>query len=322
MYDVISVGDTTKDVFLEVSDATVHCRLNEAMCQICFDHAAKIGVNKLTKISGVGNAANVSVGVTRLGLSSAIYTVVGDDQTGREIKELFKNEKLSTKYVVTDKERPSNYSVVINFQGERTILVYHEHRKYALPEFPRAKWLYYTSVAAGHDPLHKEIPSYVRRTNTRLAFNPGTYQLEEDVEKVKPVLEVTDLIFLNREEAMHFGGKSRDIRTLARNIQKLGPKVVVITDGPEGSYVLRDSALYYMGIFPSKMVERTGSGDSYASGFLSGLIQTEHVREAMRWGTFNASHVVQFIGAQEGLLRKASMTKMLNKHPRYTAKEL
>src|SRR3989344_9704372 len=124
----------------------------------------KIPAKKYTAVPAVGNSANVAIGARRLGLKTAFYTHLGYDHVGKEEIEIFKKEGVATDYVVWDKERGSNFSAVLNFQGDRTIIVHHEHRAYKLPKFAEAKWIYFSSLAEGHEVLHQEIPEYVKRT--------------------------------------------------------------------------------------------------------------------------------------------------------------
>src|SRR3989338_5550013 len=130
MYDIISICDSTIDVFLELDEASIQCELKKEECKLCINYADKIPVKSFHRVDAVGNAANHAVGASRMGLHTAIWTIGGGDDSGRAIRKQLKKEKVSTQYVVADKKRRTNYSTVINYQGERTILVYHEHRDY------------------------------------------------------------------------------------------------------------------------------------------------------------------------------------------------
>lgn len=106
-------------------------------------------------------------------------------------------------------------------------------------------------------------------------------------------------------------------------LQSMGPKIVSITDGKEGSYAIDHTGkMYCIGMFPSTVVERTGAGDAYASGFLSAIISDHVIPDAMRWGAVNASSVVAQIGAQAGLLKRESLEKKLVGFPEFKAKEI
>lgn len=319
MYDLISIGDTTIDVFLEVAleDAKGRCELDNEKCLVCFLYGSKVPVKKITRVPAVGNAANNAIGSSRLGLKTAIYTVIGSDRDSEDHKRVLIDEGVDTKFVVMEPDKHSNYSTVINYGAERTIFVYHEDRKYDLPELPPVKWLYYTSVAKGHDILHKQVPDYVKKSGAKLGFNPGSYQLLEGIEVLKPILEVTDVLLLNREEAHSLiKGDKEDIKGLIRELREYGPKTVVITDGRSGSFASFDGREFWHVGVPqdTPVVERTGAGDAYSTGFLAALMYEKDLPTAMVWGTMNSTSVVQYIGGREGLLTQEEMKKAIEKY--------
>ena len=320
MYDVIAIGDTTEDVFLEMSDASLQCDIDDKNCKICFDYADKIGVDKKTEVPAVGNAANHAIGVARLGLKTAIYTVVGDDTQGRAADDIFKQNNVDTRYVDFDMQRGTNYSVVINFKGERTIFVYHEPRDYKLPKLGKTKWVYLTSASGeGVLQLHKQVAGYLAESrNTKLAFNPGTHQLRLGKDGLTTFLRLSDILFLNREESMELlESDTDDIAALMKGFHALGVKTMVMTDGPKGAYVstsMDGKKKWYAGIFDGPVIERTGAGDSYGSAFLSAIIKGHDIPTAMAWGNANSTSVVQSIGAREGLLTEEGIAKMIDEN--------
>lgn len=319
MYDLISIGDTTLDVFLEVDleDAKGRCELDNEKCLVCFPYGSKVPVKKMASVPAVGNAANNAIGSSRLGLKAAIYTVIGSDRDSQDHKKVFEDEGVDTQFVVMEPDKRSNFSAVLNYGAERTIFVYHEERNYDLPELPPVKWLYYTSVAKGHDILHKQVPEYVRSSGARLGFNPGSYQLLEGIDKLKPILEVTDVLLLNREEAHSLvKGDVEDVKGLIKELRRHGPKTVIITDGRNGSFASFDGREFWHVGIPedAPVVERTGAGDAYSTGFLAAQIMDKDLPTAMIWGTMNATSVIQYIGAREGLLTQEGMKKFIEKY--------
>ncbi|MFC1633029.1 carbohydrate kinase family protein [Patescibacteria group bacterium] len=322
--DCIAIGDTTLDVFLKVNDSgdgSETCHIDKDNKLLCFGLGDKIPVEKLTYVPAVGNAANHAFGVKRLGLSTAIYSYLGNDVAGQQSLEVFKEEGINTDYMQTV-EGATNYSTVINNNGERTILVYHEHRNYDLPEIPPARFAYFSSLAAGHEELHKDIPEYVKKYDVKLGFNPGSFQLREGVDVLRPILGATHVLFVNRDEAQTLVGKSDDIKTLTTHLHELGPEIVAITDGKNGSYASDGGRVYFLDIFEAPLVERTGAGDSYASGFIGALAHGHDIKEAMRWGTVNSASVIQYIGAREGLLKKEDIESTLAKHMSFQPNEI
>lgn len=313
-FDIIAIGDTTQDVFLDMDELSVMCDLDGDNCRICFDYADKIPVNKKTDVSAVGNAANHAIGAGRLGLKAGIYTVVGNDDQGRKAKEIFSENGVATDYMVFDEKKGTNLSVVINYKGERTIFVYHEPREYKLPELPETEWVYLTSASGeGASLLHDQMVPYLdQNKGVKLAFNPGTFQMSLGLKELKPLLERTEVLFLNREESKRvLEVDTLDIEKLVSGFHAMGVKTMVLTDGPDGAYVSSGSEINFLKIFRGPVIERTGCGDAFGSGFLSALVKGLSVPEAMLWGNGNSTSVLQFIGAREGLLKEEGMEKIL-----------
>ncbi len=319
MYDLVSVGDTALDVFLMLHEATVSCQLNAPACQLCVNYSDKIPVEKVVDVPGVGTAPNLAVGSARLGLNVGLYTVVGDDAAGKQGFDVFKKEKVSTALVKIDKKARTDYSSVISFKGERTILTYQVPRKYKLPAC-KTKWLFLASLSDGHKALHQQIIKKVKKEKIKLAFNPGANELREGVERLKPILAVTDILFLNKEEVWQLLGKVEDTKFMLRKLMELGPRIVVVTDGSNGAYCFDGMNVYFQGVFDVKVLEKTGAGDAFATGFLNALINKCDVKDALRWGAANAGSVVEKIGAQAGLLTKNGVLKFLKNNPEPQAK--
>lgn len=303
-YDMISIGDSTIDVFLEIDDWKILEDPDTKEKMLAIESGAKIGVNKKTRIAAVGNSANQAIGSARLGLKTGIYTHVGGDSDGKDMLEVFKAENVSTDFITIDKDQNSNFSTVVNYSGERVIFVFHEHREYNLPTFPKSKWVYYSSMSKGHDILHKQIPDYIKSSGAKLGYNPGTFQLKEGITGEASILEVTEVLILNREEAHHLvGGDKSDTKKLLNLLYDHGPKKVIITDARAGTFAFDGTQYLKCGIpEESPVVERTGCGDAFSTGLLAGLSYGKDLSEALIWGTLNSTSVVQFIGAREGLL--------------------
>ncbi len=315
--DVVAIGDITEDIFLGLHDASLQCAIDGHNCMLCLDYGEKIGVESKIIISAVGNAANHAIGVVRLGCTAGIYTIVGNDDQGRRAKEILGQNNVDTNMVVVDTQHGTNLSVVINFKSERTILVYHEPRTYVLPELDDPTWFYLTSASeGGAQILHDQMLAYMAgHPNVKLAFNPGTHQIKLGKDALLPLLCKTNIIFLNREESARvLEIETRDIKVFARGFHELGIPTVVITDGPDGSYVSDGRQIYHLDRYPVQEVERTGAGDAYGSGFLAAIVHKKTIPEAMQWGGANAASVVMYVGAREGLLEREAITHMIQEY--------
>lgn len=323
-FDMITIGDNTIDVFMELSkeDIRVVDTNADGIEDLVMDFGTKIPVQKLTRLAAVGNAANNANGSARLGLRTALYSHFGNDADSDETKAEFAKEGVSDKYYVTEEGKKSNFSAVINVGAERTILVYHTKWNYKLPEnMEGAGWIYYTSVGHGYEEtgLDDQILEYCERTGTKLAYQPGSHQLRMGLEYNKKLIPRCDFIVMNREEAAALLGKPRETgcEVMVRDFLGMGAKISAVTDGPAGSHAGDGSGVWFQDIYDIEVIERTGCGDSYATGFIAAIHKGLGVQEAMKWGTVNAAGVLRFIGAHEGLLHEEELKEWLSRKPEF-----
>lgn len=322
-FDVISIGDMGIDVFLEMDpkEVVVSGKDNSPDRTLTFKFGDKIPVKKMSKTIA-GNASNVAVGSRRLTSKTALVTIIGHDDEADMIVDGLRKEKIDLRFMKQDKR--TNFSAVINVGAERTIFVYHEPRDYKLPKLPRAKFAYLTSMRSGWEVLISPLSEYLDKSGTKLAFNPGTYQLRAGAKVSQQLLDRCEILFVNKEEAALYLGldKPGKFHDMLLALHKHGPKFVVITDGPNGSYASDATGQYQIGIADVPVIERTGCGDAYATGFMNAILTGHDIQEAMRWGTFNAAGNIQSVGPQAGLLTLTEMLKYSRKYARVVATSL
>lgn len=310
-FDIVTIGDCAIDAFLEIHEASLHCKLNRKSCELCFKYGDKIPIENLEFQVG-GNAANVSVGLARLGLKTSIATTIGVDELSAKIINFLKREGVNTELIKKETGTSSNFSASINFQGERTIFAHHIKRDHELGELPQTSWVYLTSLGEYWQQVYEETCRKVQSSNIKLALSPGSHQLEADPKLLKVVLSLTTIIFVNKDEAVKIVNRDKNMKQLLVALQKLGPKIVSITDGINGSWsILEDGGILHFGILPTNIVERTGAGDAYAAGFLGAFIKGEPISRAMAWGAANAASVIEKVGAQRGLLTREEIEERL-----------
>ena len=321
-YDFIAIGDVVTDAFIQLKEASVHCNINREQCEICMKFADKIPYESVTVIPAVGNSANAAVSAARLGLSSALVANIGDDYHGKEALDALAVEKVSTEFVRVNAGEKTNYHYVLWFEDDRTILVKHEEYNYKLPDIDDPKWVYLSSLGSNSLSFHHEIEKYLHdHSEVKLAFQPGTFQIKLGKDELAGIYRRTNAFFCNKEEAERIlGTAEHDIRKLLGGIHALGPKIVVISDGPKGAYAYDgyDSGeAWFLPAYPDPKppFERTGAGDAFSSTFTVALALGKSVREALMWGPVNSMSVVQQIGARAGLLTRERLEEYLAKAP-------
>jgi len=309
--DLISIGDADMGVFISPTESEMLCQLDDKQSLICFSFGDKIPVKSL-EFSVGGNAANNVVGASRLGIKDAIVLTLGDDSLGNMIIEKLKSEGVNMDYVVRQPGTTSNYATIVNYSGERTIFVYHVPRTYEFPAFlPPAPWVYLTSMGESFGPFYGRVVDWLgQNPEVKLAFNPGSYQIRASKEELEPVLAKTAVIFVNRQEAGKITGADTSEgkeKELLAALREVGPKIAIITDGGNGSYVFDGTKYIKAGVLPVDAYERTGAGDAFGSGCLSAIIKNKPLDEALVWGTLNSASVIGYVGPQKGLLKESDI---------------
>ncbi len=325
MYDVLSIGDTQLDTVMVLSpeEVEIKCQLNAEDCLMCLDYASKVPASQCFEMVA-GNAANAAVTAARLDGRTAFWTLLGHDGIAERQLEHFRSEGIDTALAVQVPGAQSHRSVVISVGGERTILVYHAPRQYALPaDLPDAKWVYLTSMAKGSEAVFDPLADYAERTGAKLVFQPGTFQLRLGPEPAKRLLAATEVVIMNKEEAEQYTGTKGEPAALLAALRALGPKTAIVTDSTRGSYADDGTARWHLGTRPEiPRVESTGAGDAFSSALMVALLEGQPLPDAMRWGTFNAEAVIQKVGPQEGILTKTQLQEELTRSAAFQAQPL
>jgi len=318
-YDFLAIGDSTTDAFIKLKDASVHCNIDREKCEICLRFKDKIPYEEVYVVPAVGNSANASVAAARLGLQSALMSNIGDDYFGQEALDALKKESVSAEFVTINNGKKTNYHYVLWYEDDRTILIKHQEYDYRLPYFNDPKWVYFSSMGENSLAFHEVFERYINEhPNIKLAFQPGTYQMKFGRKKLAGIYKRTEVFICNKEEAQRvLEINETDVKKLMKSLADLGPKIVVVTDGPAGAYAYDGKSAWFMPPYPDPKppFERTGAGDAFSSTFVAALCLGLSVEEALRWAPVNSMSVVQYVGAREGLLTRDNLEKYLSEAP-------
>lgn len=317
--DFVAIGDMTTDAFIRLKDAEVHCKVSTEECEICMPFATKIPYEFVKVVPAVGNSANAAVAAARLGLRSALVSNIGDDNNGKDCLKQLKSDKVRTDLIRVQEGKATNYHYVLWYQDERTILIKHEAFDYKLPDIPTPRWIYLSSLGEHGFPLHAEIARYLdAHPEVSLAFQPGTFQIRQGREKLQDMYRKAKVFFCNTDEARAILGTGETAPgRLSRELAALGPELVVLTAGKDGAYLYFENETFFMPPYPDSAppYERTGAGDAFASTFVAALALGKTPLEALQWAPVNAMSVVQYVGAQEGLLDRKTLEGHLKQPP-------
>ncbi|MFH1171623.1 MAG: carbohydrate kinase family protein [bacterium] len=309
LYDIITVGTATRDIFLRSANFhLVHSRHLVPGETEFLALGNKIDITSLIVSTG-GGATNAAATFAKFGYRTAYVGRVGVDEDGNAILRDLRERNIETRYVRRDRERRTAMSVLLSpLHHRRTILVYRgasqDLRSSDLPlAHVRSRWLYVTSLG-GDFSVSAAIVRATRRHKISLMINPGAGELQYP-SRLLALLRHATIVLMNREEAgMLVGGRAIDDTRVRQTLAKKIPGILCITDEEHGAWVhfcgrtFRSSTHRRL-----RVVERTGAGDAFGSGFLCGYLATRgDISEALQYATANAESVMKKVGAKNGIL--------------------
>ena len=305
MFDVITVGSSTVDVFMHTDSKQVEVLKIHAHIDIAYPLGAKILVNELEFFTG-GGGTNTAVAFSRLGLKTGWIGRVGNDDNGKRVLDEIEREGITFLGYVGG---VTGYSVILDaIESDRTIFTFkgcNDDLSYRRIKKPETKWLYFSSMMDKSFKAVKKITYHANIHNIKIAFNPSLYLTKKGVNYLKPVLRNTEILIFNKEEAQSLLGTTNDnTYQLLHEIHKLGPKIVIITDGKNGANFLDtiEKHFYLTKPIKLKIKETTGAGDAFASAFVAAKIKGKDTEFALRLAMLNAESVIKNKGAKNKLL--------------------
>jgi ribokinase len=312
-FDIISIGSATRDVFLRSEQFKIIEDKDFVTGQAeCVALGSKIEIKEIVFTSG-GGGTNAAVTFARQGLRTACISAVGFDSDGQEIINELEREGIYTGYFqknTGDKKTRTAYSVIlVHPNAERTILSYKgEGQNFDVKKIPfhklKTKWLFLDSLGGHYDLLEAAV-RWAKDNKVNIATNPGGKELEHGLDKLKLLLENSKIVIMNQEEASFLSGidyeKEEEIFEF---MDKIINGIFIMSKGPKGVLVSDGKKIYKAGIPDSPVVERTGAGDAFSSGFVAEYFKNGNIERAIQFATANASSVVNKFGAKEGILKK------------------
>ncbi len=314
MYDIITFGSATRDMFLKSQEFKVVVQKRFITHSgLCMSLGSKIPVEDLEFATG-GGGTNPAATLALQKFKVAYCGKIGNDYGGQAIIDELKLFGIGTKFIIKDKKRKTNYSVVLSVPGkERTILVYRDASENLTTKdifwkgIKETKWFYISPLSGKLSNIFEPLINFARKNKIRVFLNPGNTQLELSKNIWLPILKSIDVLMLNQEEAALLSGipyeKEKEI---FKKLDDWTKGIVVMTKGPLGPVVSDGKARYKAGILKERrLVDRTGAGDAFGSGFLTGYIRSKgDIPYAIQFGSANATGCIEKFGAKNGILKK------------------
>lgn len=326
---VICIGSTSKDIFFPTGEGVILETPEDVTAQtkVAFELGGKFQVKDRFEAVG-GVAANVATGLAKLGIPSYCYSKVGRDDIGAWIqKELSQHEvKLETLFV--DPHVKSDVSAIIVITQTADRLIFHnrdanEKLEIIPEEIPPAEWLFVSALNGPWEENIEKIMAFKKKQGLHLALNPGQHNLKENSQLILGLLPEISLLVLNKDEAIELLLKTgleenekhlNDEAFLVRRLHEEGASVVALTDGKRGAWTTDGKKVLSAPIYEQHgLVDTTGAGDAFASGFLAAHLLNHSLETCLQYGIANGGNVVGFFGAEKGLLTQEEIHASLSK---------
>lgn len=317
MFDVVTFGSATWDVFIK--DKEIRSKKDLSLVtgkNIYFPLGSKIEIDEINFSTG-GGGTNSSFSFSNQGFKTAYCGVVGNDPAGQEIENELKQNKINVSLIKVNSKKPTNHSFVLSVPGkDRTILTYKGassfFRDKDLPEKIKSKWFYIAPLSQESALSFEGLVDYAFQNNIRVAANMGNAQINLPVKKLEKILKKIDVLILNQEEASQLSGIDyRKEKDISKKIVSFYEGIFVMTKGSKGVSVFHQGKCYRAGIIQSVVVDRTGAGDAFGSGFVSMIMKRKTIEEAVQFGSANATNCISKWGAKNGLLKKNDSYKKI-----------
>jgi len=311
VYDVLCAGSATIDVFIDYSKRTKDIKLGE-----------KVLISHLEKHTG-GGANNSATALRKMGIRVKVLIKVGNDHDGELIENQLRKDGVKCLKVTDKKERTSFSSIMSSTkEKDRTIYTYKgasdnlRWEELDKKELKDIKCIYLATLLKKSFDVAVKLARHAKKNQIDLLFNPSSYLAEKGKKVLKPILEAATILVLNREESKKLLGiKTGDIKNLSKGLMRLGPKLVVITEGTKGVNAYDGEYLYFAKPYKVKVVHTAGAGDSFTSAFLAVYLKEGDIEKALKIGNANSASVIQHYGTKHKLLSYKEAEDYVKKHP-------
>jgi sugar/nucleoside kinase (ribokinase family) len=312
VFDIITFGSAARDIFLKAKQFLIgDFRFDYIKKKILLPYGLKLDIEKIHFHSG-GGGTNTAATFTSQGLKTAYCGVIGKDLEGQAVLEEIKEKGIGVGFVFKTDKKATNSSVIFSTPKERTILVYKgasqtlSEKQIPWPKIKNTRWFYLAPLSGKLFRLFGKLVDFAKDNQIKIMVNPGSSQLKLPAKILESALQKIDILLLNQEEAQILI-KNPSLRgeKLVKKIKEIFPGILIMTNGENKTLVAEGKFLYSALPLKTEVVDKTGAGDAFGAGFLSGYIKKKgNIRAAIQLAIANSASCIRKWGAKEGILKK------------------
>ncbi len=312
MFDVITFGSASRDIFLKAKQFPIgDFKQDHIEKEILLPFGYKVDIKEIYFYSG-GGGTNAAATFSAQRLRTAYCGVIGEDIEGEKVLRELKEKRIETKFIFKTDKKLTNLSVIFSTSKERTILVYKgasqalTTKQIPWSKIKNTKWFYLAPFGEGLTKVFKDLIDFTKKNQIKVMANPGISQLKLALKILHPSLQKIDILTLNQEEGQVLVKNNvLKRKKLIKEIKKFFPGILILTNGKDRVLISDGKILYSALPLKTKVLDKTGAGDAFGAGFLSGYIKSKgDIIFSIQMAIANSAFCIRKWGAKEGILKK------------------
>ena len=253
-----------------------------------------------------GSAANTMVGLSRLGCSTSIIGKIAEDDDGDLIEyNLAINGIYTNNLIYSETGATGKCLGFVDSNGERCLYIDPGvNDEIRLDEINplnimRCKIMHYTSFVGDSFNTQIELLDLLNK-ECILSFDPGMLYVQKGFDELKPILDRTDILLINESELrLLCNNNESSLKELAIGFLDMGIETVVIKQGSKGVFAMNNNEACEVESYKCDVVDTTGAGDSFNSGFLYSYLKGYDLEKSCQIGNWVASKAIEGFGMEK-----------------------
>ncbi len=292
MADVVGIGSAYVDYFFSTDHKFLKSLQLKPEDDFLFSEKKLKSENILKSLSLItkspgGITPNTLSALSFLNIKSAYIGVIGKDQDGKYWKNKI-GPIIKTKISFLGK-MPMCACLLTDNGNERTFLSEQNNHetdflnRIDIKFINKAKILHIAPLISDTKKgINKTLEILASVNGPMVSFNPSMFYIEREKQKITPIIKKSDIVFFNEQEIKKLTGKNP--KEASRYLISLGPKIIICTLSKKGALITTNKEQFLTGRHDvDNIVDTTGAGDTFAAGFLFGVLK----KKSLKWsGSF------------------------------------
>ena len=309
---ILGIGNAIVDVFVKVDDNFLSNNnlIKSSMKLIQIDEFENLKNKiKIEKIEAGGSVANTMAGIAYLNGNSFFIGKISSDRFGKIYKQGLEKINVHFSYIEKNENLATGASIIfITPDSERTMCTYlgissklsaEDINEHYIKDSKLIFLEGYLWDKGTTEEMFKKIINLAKKNNIKIAMSLSDIfcvnRHREDF--LKLLQDDLDILFGNENEINALTNKKSLFEGI-KELQKLN-KLIIITRGEKGSLaILKNEMVNCDSVKVDKILDLTGAGDLFASGFLKEYLDKSDIKKCLQTGSELAAKIIQKIGAR------------------------